>query len=82
MVHIYFCLSKEFVAASLIREKLKVMAAMLGHAGKELFPKQDYILADKKSYGSWLNVPYHGGDKSVRCALDDNAEPINNRRIF
>jgi hypothetical protein len=77
-----FLFVKEFVPASLVREKLKVMAAMLGHAGKEIFPKQDYILADKKSYGSWLNLPYHGGDKSVRCALDDNAEPLNLDKFF
>ena len=72
-----FLFTKEFVPASLVREKLKVMAAMLGHAGKELFPKQDYIKADKNQIGSWLNVPYHGGDKSIRCALDNNAEPLN-----
>ena len=79
--HIFLFL-KDFVPASLIREKLKTMAAMLGHAGKELYPKQDYIRADKNQIGSWLNVPYHGGDKSVRCALNDNAEPLNIENFF
>ena len=77
-----FIFVKEFVPASLVREKLKVMAAMLGHAGKELYPKQDYIKADKNQIGSWLNVPYHGGDKSVRCALDDNAETLTVEEFF
>ena len=72
-----FLFTSDFVPASLIREKLKIMAAMIGHAGKELFPKQDYIKTDKNQIGSWLNVPYHGGDKSIRCALDNNAEPLN-----
>jgi len=77
-----FLFVKEFVPASLVREKLKTMAAMLGHAGKELFPKQDYILADKNQVGSWLNVPYHGGDESVRRALDDNAELLTLEEFF
>ena len=77
-----FIFVKEFVPASLIREKLKVMAAMLGHAGKELYPKQDYIKADKNQIGSWLNVPYHGGDKSVRSALDDNANTLTVEQFF
>lgn len=77
-----FLFVKEFVPASLVREKLKTMAAMLGHAGKELFPKQDYILADKNQIGSWLNIPYHGGDKSVRCALDNNANPLSVEQFF
>ena len=77
-----FLFVKEFVPASLVREKLKTMAAMLGHAGKELFPKQDYILADKNQVGSWLNVPYHGGDKSVRRALGDDAELLTLEEFF
>ena len=77
-----FLFVKEFVPASLVREKLKTMAAMLGHAGRELFPKQDYILADKNQVGSWLNVPYHGGDKSVRRALGDNIELLTLEEFF
>jgi hypothetical protein len=77
-----FLFVKEFVPASLVREKLKTMAAMLGHAGKELFPKQDYILADKNQVGSWLNVPYHGGDKSVRRALGDDAGLLTLEEFF
>ena len=77
-----FLFVKEFVPASLIREKLKTMAAILGHAGKELFPKQDYIKAEKNQIGSWLNIPYHAGDKSVRCALDDNANPLTVEQFF
>ena len=81
-VDVYDLDHKEFVPASLVREKLKTMAAMLGHAGKELFPKQDYILADKNQVGSWLNVPYHGGDKSVRRALGDDAELLTLEEFF
>jgi hypothetical protein len=77
-----FLFVKEFVPASLVREKLKTMAAMLGHAGKELFPKQDYILADKNQVGSWLNVPYHGGDNSVRRALGDDAGLLTLEEFF
>jgi len=79
--HVFlFC--KEYVAASLVRQKLKAMAALIGHSNRELYPKQDYVRADKGQVGSWLNVPYHGGDKSVRCALDDNAIPLSLEKFF
>jgi hypothetical protein len=39
-VHTYFYLLIEFVPAALIRTKLKDIAAMLGYARSEIFPKQ------------------------------------------
>ena len=63
-----FLFTKEFVAASLMRERLKKIAGILGYAKTEIFPKQDYIRADRGDTGSFLNVPYHGSNKSV-CAI-------------
>jgi hypothetical protein len=71
-----FLFTKEFVAASLMRERLKKIAGVLGYAKTEIFPKQDYIRADRGDTGSFLNIPYHGSDKSVRYAFDDNGEPL------
>jgi hypothetical protein len=72
-----FLFTKEFVPASLIREKLKRMAAVLGHAKREIYPKQDYVRFDKNDLPSWLNVPYHGGNNTTRYALDDNGNKLS-----
>jgi hypothetical protein len=71
-----FLFTKEFVPASLIREKLKKMASVLGHAKREIYPKQDYVRFDRNDLPSWLNVPYHGGDNTTRYALDNNGEKL------
>ena len=77
-----FLFAKEFVAASLMRERLKKIASTLGYAKAEIFPKQDYIRADRGDTGSFLNVPYHGSDKSVRFAFDDNGEALKIEEFF
>jgi hypothetical protein len=77
-----FLFTKEFVAASLMRERLKKIASTLGYAKAEIFPKQDYIRADRGDTGSFLNVPYHGNNKSVRFAFDDNGEALKIEEFF
>jgi hypothetical protein len=77
-----FLFAKEFVAASLMRERLKKIASILGYAKAEIFPKQDYIRADRGDTGSFLNVPYHGNNKSVRFAFDDNGEALKIEEFF
>ena len=77
-----FLFTKEFVPASLMRERLKKIAGALGYAKTEIFPKQDYIRADRGDIGSFLNVPYHGSNKSVRYAFDDNGEPVKLENFF
>jgi hypothetical protein len=74
--HVYL-FTKEFVPASLVREKLKKMAALLGYAKSEIYPKQDYVRPGEKELGSWLNIPYFGSDKTVRYALDENGNKLN-----
>jgi hypothetical protein len=77
-----FLFTKEFVPASLIREKLKKMAAVLGHAKKEIYPKQDYVRFDRNDLPSWLNVPYHGGDNTTRYALDDQGNKLSLENFY
>jgi hypothetical protein len=77
-----FLFAKEFVAASLMRERLKKIASTLGYAKAEIFPKQDYIRADRGDTGSFLNVPYHGSNKSVRFAFDDEGEALKIEEFF
>jgi hypothetical protein len=64
-VHGYVFLS-EPVPALLLRRKLTEWAAAVGFPDAEVFPKQD-ALADGE-FGNWINLPYAGGDRSLRYA--------------
>src|SRR5210317_486397 len=71
-----FLFTKEFVPASLIRQKLQMMASDLGFSKAEIFPKQSTIKADRGDVGNFLNMPYHGGDRTTRYAIDDNGNSL------
>jgi len=71
-----FCFVKEFVPAILMRNKLIAMASIIGHAGVEIFPKQNTIKAERGDVGSFLNMPYHNGNQSSRYAFDEEGEPM------
>lgn len=65
--HLYlFC--REPIPAALVREKLMEWSVHLGYSGSEVFPKQTR-LASKNDHGSWINMPYFGGDDSSRYAF-------------
>ncbi|WP_407189141.1 TOTE conflict system archaeo-eukaryotic primase domain-containing protein [Bradyrhizobium centrosematis] len=55
-----FCLTDEPVSAEQLVAALKCMAATLGLADAEVFPKQAHI--DESSSGNWIVMPYFGGD--------------------
>ena len=65
-----FLFTKEFVPATVMRVKLKLIASALGFASAEIFPKQDYIRVDRGDTGSFLNIPYHANERTVRYAYD------------
>ena len=67
-----FLFTKEFVPASLMREKLRKMASILGYSKAEIFPKQDYIRIERGDTGSFLNLPYHKNGETVRYAFKDD----------
>ncbi len=66
--HLYLFAS-EPVPATLVRDRLTRWAAALGHAGVEVFPKQTRLVTEDDE-GNWINLPYAGGDRSSRYALD------------
>jgi len=72
-----FLFVAEWIPAAVMRAKLKIMAAALGYSECEIFPKQEYILIERGDTGSFLNLPYHGGDKTTRYAFKDNGEAAN-----
>jgi hypothetical protein len=77
-----FCFTNEFVPASLMRAKLQAMASILGYAKTEIFPKQNNVKAERGDVGNFLNMPYHGGNKSVRYAVDDKGNSMTMGKIF
>lgn len=75
--HLYLFL-KEWIEARLVLEKLDAIAGYLGFGTSEIFPKQATISqADGISdFGSWINMPYFGGTKFLRYALDAESRAI------
>ena len=66
-----FLFTTEFIAASLMQAKLKMMSEALGFGGSEIFPKQTEILVERGDTGNFLNLPYHGGIRGLRYAFNN-----------
>jgi len=67
-----FLFTKEPIAAARMQEYLKSSAALLGEAGREIFPKQAEILVDRGDTGNFLNLPYFGGDQTMRYGIKED----------
>lgn len=55
-LHLFLFLTEE-QPASLVQSVLQNLAAKLGLAGCEIFPKQTKVLAEKGDLGNWLCIP-------------------------
>jgi len=62
----------EPVEAKKVQDKLAEIAANLGYAQCEIFPKQTTLIVERGDMGNWLNMPYFGGENTTRYALDEN----------
>lgn len=62
-VHVWL-FSSEGVSAALATDYLQAMAARLGVAGTEVFPKQTER-ATSEDVGNWINLPYFGGERTA-----------------
>ena len=69
-----FLFTTDFIMASLMQAKLKIMAEALNYSNSEIFPKQTEILVERGDVGNFLNLPYHGGARGLRYAFDDNCK--------
>jgi len=74
-----FLFTRTPVPARQFQNYLKNAAALLGEAGREIFPKQAEILVDRGDTGNFLNLPYFGGDQGTRYAfnLDGTAATLD-----
>ena len=77
-----FLFTKEFVPATVMRAKLKIIASAMGFAGAEIFPKQDYIRVDRGDTGSFLNLPYHANERTVRYAYGLEGNVLTLEQFF
>ena len=69
-----FLFTREYISAALMRLRLTEMAASLGFASHEVFPKQTQILSERGDTGNFLNLPYFGGDNTTRYSLNEKGE--------
>lgn len=53
-----FCFAEEATSATIMQMALRNMAAKLGLAGSEIFPKQRQVIS--KELGNWMVMPYFG----------------------
>lgn len=70
--HAYLFLEKPQPATK-IRVFLTKWAITLGHGGSEIFPKQGKLTVgpEGRNKGNWINLPYQGGDETMRYAVHD-----------
>ena len=77
-----FLFTDNFVPAALFRSKLKDMAAKLGYANAEIFPKQNKVDMNKGGTGSFLNLPYHNALLSMRYGIKDDGSAMDLIQFF
>ncbi|WP_321476614.1 hypothetical protein [uncultured Paludibaculum sp.] len=68
-----FLFGREPIPAATMRERLRDLAARIGHGSAEIFPKQSRTT--EKDLGSWVNMPYCGGDTSNRYGVQPTGDP-------
>jgi len=77
-----FLFTSEFIMASLMQAKLKMMSQALGFEGSEIFPKQTEILVERGDTGNFLNLPYHGNIKGMRYAFNEDGSAATLEEFF
>jgi hypothetical protein len=75
-IHVYL-FAREPVPAAQMVEKLRDVAARLGHGSSEIFPKQTVVLSDSDDLGSWINMPCFAGDRGTRYGIKANGDPMS-----
>jgi TOTE conflict system, Archaeo-Eukaryotic Primase domain len=72
--HLYlFCASP--VSAAKVRERLRDIAARIGHGGSEIFPSHDKVTGDD-ALSYWINAPFAGAASTTRYAIRPNGDAM------
>lgn len=75
--HLYVFFDKP-TPAPVVQKLLREWSGLLGYPSCEIFPKQTSIqrynpkTPDKTDLGSWINLPYFGGDSTTRYAVNQD----------
>lgn len=77
-----FMFLKEAVPAAALRPRLSEIAAVLGFGTSEIFPKQTQVLLERGDLGSWLNMPYFGGDATERYCVKENGTAMTSEEFL
>lgn len=57
-----FMFTTEPVEAAVMQSTLREIAASMGFGESEIFPKQTKLFTERGDQGSWMVMPYYGGD--------------------
>jgi hypothetical protein len=79
--HLY-CFAKAPVPASKMVMKLREIASFLGFGNSEIFPKQTQVLASQGDVGQFINMPYFGGTRGMRYAVDIDGNAISSEAFL
>jgi len=81
--HLYFFFDKPYPAVQ-VREKLSMIAANIGQAEAEIYPRQDSAKWHEGEVGNWLSLPYYdsAGGYTTRYAIDEEGKAIRELDTF
>lgn len=74
-LHLFIFL-KEAAPAQTVKNLLSSMAASLGFAGCEVFPKQGKVLVERGDIGNWINMPYFDVSRTNRYGYGNDGSPL------
>ena len=77
-----FLFTKEPISAAEMQQYLSTCASILGESGREIFPKQIEILVERGDTGNFLNLPYFGGDETLRYAINDDGSAATLEQFY
>ena len=77
-----FLFTDDWISATDMRDHLMEFAAVLGHGGCEVFPKQNKILAERGDVGNFINLPYFQSDNTLRYAINEKGEELSLERFL
>jgi hypothetical protein len=82
-IHCYLFTTEPVLAAP-VRKLLAIWAKKIGYPSAEIFPKQDRLLGhgEDRQLGNWINLPYFGGDDTVRYAMLDNGNKLSAKEFI
>ena len=72
-LHLFLFL-REWEDPAAVQTVLRDMMASLGYADAEVFPKQTRLV-DERDKGSWIVMPYFGGDFDGRLSMQRGVRP-------